>query len=74
MTGVANRSGTANPCEQLSSPPTFGGIHVALYPEYQDRMVGIRLTGLTPPHFCNCPKTAPGLETQYVVVHFLYVS
>jgi hypothetical protein len=28
---------------------------------------GISLTGLTPPHFCACPKPGPGFPTSYVV-------
>ena len=28
---------------------------------------GILLTGLTPQHFCACPKPEPGFPTSYVM-------
>ena len=39
---------------------------------YQERRVGILLTGLTLPHFCACPKPEPGFPTSYVVVFFVF--
>jgi len=32
----------------------------------------ITVTGLTPPHFCACPRPGPGFPTTYVVVFFLF--
>jgi len=29
-------------------------------------------SGLTPPHFCACPKPGPGFPTSYVMVFFMF--
>ena len=31
-------------------------------------MVGIELTGQTPPHFCTCSKPGYGVSTSFVLV------
>ena len=40
---------------------------------HQEGRFGIPLTGLTPPHFCACPKPGPGFPTTYVVGLFFFV-
>ena len=39
---------------------------------YQDVVIGIQLTSLTPPHFCLCPQLGHGFQTVLVVVCFVF--
>ena len=41
---------------------------------YQERRVGIPLTGITPPHCCTCPKPGPGFLTSHIVVFLCLVK
>ena len=43
-----------------------------LWSSYQEGWVVILLTGLTPPHFCACPKPGHGFPTSYVVVFVVF--
>ena len=36
---------------------------------YEERVVGIQLTGLSPPHICACPTPEPRSQMSYVVVY-----
>ena len=37
---------------------------------YQEWRVRIPLSGLTPPHFCSCPKLEHGFPMSYIVILF----
>jgi len=39
-----------------------------------DPVIKIRQLGLTPPHFCVCPKPEPGFPTSHVVVFMCSVN
>ena len=41
---------------------------------YQERMVGIPLSSLTPPQICVCSKPRPGFPTSYVMVFWHSMS
>jgi hypothetical protein len=41
-------------------------------PVIKGGVVGIPLTGSTPPYFCACPKPGPGLPTSYFMVFFVF--
>ena len=33
--------------------------------------IGITLISLTPPHFCSCPKSGPGVQASHVIVFWV---
>ena len=51
---------------------SFVHIYFRLKSNYQEGMVKILITGLTPPHFCTYSKTGPWFPTSYVLAFFVF--